>query len=61
MDNTYSWFANSRFKWLLATVLAKLVLVILCNDNSLVSHDGQSSFVCFWTSMANLASGPTGK
>ena len=59
MDNTYIWFVYSRFKWLLVAVLAKLVLAILCNDKALISHDGQSSFVCFWTSVANLVSGPT--
>ena len=54
MDNTFFWFSYSRFKWLLVAVLAKLVLAILCNDKALVSHDGQSGFVCFWTSMVKL-------
>ena len=58
MDNTYSWFAYSRFKLLLVVVLAKLVLAILCNDKALVSHDGQSGIVCFGTSMASLVSRP---
>ena len=56
MDNTYSWFPYSRFKWLLVAVLDKLRLAILCNDKALVSHDGKSSFVGFWKSMASLVS-----
>ena len=47
MDNTYFWFAYSRFKWPLVAVLGKLVLSSLCNDKALVSHDGQSGFVWF--------------
>ena len=61
MDNTYSWFAYSRFKWILVAVLAKLVLAILCNDKALVSHDGHNDFLCFWTSMASLVFGPTNR
>ena len=54
MDNTYSWF-----KWILVAVLAIFGLAILYNDKALVSHDGQSGFVGFWTSMISLVSGPT--
>lgn len=61
MDNKYSWLSYSKFKWFLVAVLAKLVLAILCNDKALVSHDGQSSFVCFWTSMSSLVYEPTNR
>ena len=61
MDNTYSWFAYSRFNRLLVVVLAKFRLAILCNDKALVSHDGQSGFVGFWKRMVSLVSGPIGR
>lgn len=45
----------------LSSSSSQLVLVILCNDKALVSHVGQSSFVCFWTSMASLVFRPTSR
>ena len=34
----YSWFTFSHFKWLLVEVLAKLGLVVLYKEGTLVSH-----------------------